>query len=87
MQWFFRFILPKARKRSTSGSRVFESIYNPGKMLLLTSWKTAEDAQAWTPSSFAGVSKIRHRRLRNIRDYGMFERREAAQYYPEAQRK
>jgi heme-degrading monooxygenase HmoA len=63
---------------------VFESIYNPGKMLLLTSWKAAGDARAWTPTSFAGVSQLRHRRLRNIRDYGMFERREAAQYYPDA---
>jgi len=61
----------------------FESIYNPGKMLLLTSWKTAEDAAHWTPSRFAGVAELRHRRVRNVRDYGMFERREAAQYYPE----
>jgi heme-degrading monooxygenase HmoA len=63
---------------------IFESIYNPGKMLLLTSWKTAEDAYAWTPQAFAGVADLRHRRVRNVRDYGMFERREAAQYYPNA---
>jgi heme-degrading monooxygenase HmoA len=62
---------------------VFESIYNPGKILLLGFWKTAADAAAWTPATFAGVSKLRHRRLRNVRDYGMFERREAPQYYPE----
>jgi heme-degrading monooxygenase HmoA len=65
---------------------IFASIYNPGKMLLLTSWKTADAAYSWTPSLFAGVSQLRHRRLRNIRDYGMFERREAAQYYPEVKR-
>lgn len=63
----------------------FESIYNPGKMLVLTSWKTAEDAERWTPNSFAGVAKLRHRRVRNVRDYGMFERREAAQYYPDVE--
>jgi heme-degrading monooxygenase HmoA len=63
---------------------VFESIYNPGKMLLLTAWKTAGDAKPWTPSTVAGVSELRHRRLRNVREYGMFERREAAQYYPDA---
>jgi heme-degrading monooxygenase HmoA len=62
---------------------VFESIYNPGKVLLLGFWKTAAAAAAWTPATFAGVSKLRHRRLRNVRDYGMFERREAPQYYPE----
>jgi heme-degrading monooxygenase HmoA len=64
---------------------VFESIYNPGKMLLLTSWKTAGDCARWTPSTFTGVAKLRHRRVRNVRDYGMFERREAAQYYPDVQ--
>jgi heme-degrading monooxygenase HmoA len=65
---------------------VFESIYNPGKMLLLTWWRTAGDAAAWTPTSYAGVAQLRHRRLRNIRDYGMFERREAPQYYPDVKR-
>jgi heme-degrading monooxygenase HmoA len=65
---------------------VFESITNPGKMLLLTSWKSAEDSARWTPNDFAGVVELRHRRVRNVRDYGMFERREAAQYYPEAKR-
>jgi hypothetical protein len=33
---------------------------------------------------FAHVAKLRHRRARNVRDYGMFERREAAQYFPDA---
>jgi len=61
---------------------VFESIYNPGKMVLLTSWKTAEDSARWTPTTFADVAELRHRRVRNVRDYGMFERREAAQYFP-----
>jgi heme-degrading monooxygenase HmoA len=65
---------------------IFESIYNPGKMLLLGFWRTAADAEAWTPATFAGVAKMRHRRLRNVRDYGMFERRDAPQYYPEVKR-
>lgn len=64
---------------------MFESIYNPGKMLLLTSWKTANDAQSWTPATFPGVS-VRHRRLRTVRDYGMFERRETPQYHPDVHR-
>jgi hypothetical protein len=54
---------------------------HPCRRLLL-----ADAAYSWTPSLFAGVSQLRHRRLRNIRDYGMFERREAAQYYPEVKR-
>lgn len=65
---------------------VFESIYNPGKVLLLNQWKSLADAQAWTPRSYAGVAQLRHRRMRNVRDYGMFERREAPQFYPEARR-
>jgi len=64
----------------------FESITTPGKMLLLTSWKTAADAACWTPSAFVGVAELRHRRVRNVRDYGLFERREAAQYFPEVER-
>jgi heme-degrading monooxygenase HmoA len=64
----------------------FESITHPGKMLLLTCWKTAADASRWTPGAFAGVAELRHRRVRNVRDYGLFERREAAQYFPEVDR-
>ena len=63
---------------------VFESIYNPGKMLVLSSWRTADDAARWEPHQLPGADELRHRRLRNVRDYGMFERREAAQYYPDA---
>lgn len=61
---------------------VFESICNPGKMLLLTSWQCADLAARWQPKSFVAVSQLRHRLMRNIRDYGMFDRREAPQYYP-----
>lgn len=65
---------------------VFESIYNPGKLLLLGSWKDGSTAQAWTPRSFAGVASLRHRQVRVIRDYGMHERREAPQYYADVKR-
>ena len=65
---------------------VFESITHPGKMLLLTSWKTADACARWMPKTFAGVAQLRHRSVRNVRDYGMFDRREAAQYYPPVER-
>jgi heme-degrading monooxygenase HmoA len=65
---------------------LFESIANPGKMLLLTSWKTAEACAGWTPNTFADVTELRHRRIRNVRDYGLLDRREAAQYYPQPER-
>jgi hypothetical protein len=43
-------------------------------------------AMAWKPTSFAGAGDIRHREVRIIRDYGMFERREAPQFYQEVER-
>jgi hypothetical protein len=49
---------------------------------LLTSWTTAEACAGWIPTTFSGVAQLRNRRVRNVRDYGMFDRREAAQYYP-----
>jgi len=56
----------------------FESIYTPGKLLLLISWRDAAAADAWhCPAS------ARHRRVRVIRDYGLADRREAPQFYPD----
>jgi len=60
---------------------VFESIYNPGKLLLLTSWQDAAAAKAWQPKIPAG-HELRHRQVRIIRDYGLQDRREAPQFYP-----
>jgi heme-degrading monooxygenase HmoA len=57
---------------------VFESIVQPGKFILLKSWRDAAAAEG-SPQSGA---EIRHRRVRVIRDYGMFDRAEAPQYYP-----
>ena len=56
----------------------FASIYRPGKFILLTSWRDA--AAAGSPRR--NSDEIRHRRLRIIRDYGMFDRAEAPQYFP-----
>jgi heme-degrading monooxygenase HmoA len=63
---------------------IFESIYNPGKRVLLASWRDATAARAWRPS-MPKQATVRHRQVRIIRDYGMFERREAPQYFPEVQ--
>jgi len=60
---------------------LFESIYNPGKLLLLASWRDAAASESWIPRAVAHGA-ARHRRVRVIRDYGMHERREAPQYYP-----
>jgi heme-degrading monooxygenase HmoA len=56
---------------------VFESIVQPGQFILLTAWR--DGAAEGSPQSGGDV---RHRRVRVIRDYGMFDRAEAPQYYP-----
>jgi heme-degrading monooxygenase HmoA len=64
----------------------FESIYVPGKLLLLVSWRSAAAAEVFAPKRPLGAQSLRHRSVRIIRDYGMFERREAPQFYREARR-
>lgn len=64
---------------------VFDAVLTPGDLILLIVWRTKEDAQA-----FEDTAKLpkgaRVRRVRIVRDYGMFDRREAPQYYPEVER-
>jgi heme-degrading monooxygenase HmoA len=69
-----------ASARGLVDHELFESIYTPGKFLLLASWRDADAADAWKPVSVP--KSPRHRRVRIIRDYGMFDRREAPQFYP-----
>jgi heme-degrading monooxygenase HmoA len=64
-----------------AGHDVFASIYNPGKLVLLTSWKDADAGKAWSPEKIGGIETLRHRRIRVVRDYGRFDRREAPQFY------
>jgi heme-degrading monooxygenase HmoA len=61
---------------------LFESITEPGKLLLLASWRDAGSAANWTPRHDQAADGLRHRAVRIIRDYGLFDRREAPQYYP-----
>jgi len=66
---------------------LFESIYTAGKVLLLASWLDAGAAGAWKPASLPDGQFLRHRWVRVVRDYGMFDRREAPQFYPEVKRR
>jgi heme-degrading monooxygenase HmoA len=59
----------------------FESITGEGKRLLLTSWLDAASAERWAAQ--AAGSGVRTRQVRIIRDYGMRDRREAPQYFPD----
>src|SRR5580704_9546047 len=75
--------LPKNGTDGVIDQEVFESITNPGKLLLLVSWRDAAAADHWKPRAVAG-GNLRHRHVRVIRDYGMSDRREAPQYYADA---
>jgi heme-degrading monooxygenase HmoA len=64
---------------------VFDAVLTPGDVIVLLSWR--DDAAA---DSFEAASVMpdgaRVRRVRVIRDYSMFDRREAPQYYPDVNR-
>jgi heme-degrading monooxygenase HmoA len=62
---------------------VWASIYNPGKTALLVAWKDAKAAENWAPKKIEGIERLRHRKVRIVRDYGRFDRREAPQFYPD----
>ena len=62
---------------------VFANIYNPGKLALLVAWKDPRAANAWSPRKIDGIERLRHRKIRIVRDYGRFDRREAPQFYPD----
>jgi hypothetical protein len=38
----------------------------------------------WSLSPMVGIDKLRHRKIRIVRDYGRVDRREAPQYYRDA---
>jgi len=77
--------LPPVGSQGLVDQDTYESIYNAGKLLVLASWRNADAAGAWTPRP-PRHGQLRHRQVRVVRDYGMFERREAPQYYPEVRR-
>ncbi len=62
---------------ASPGADTFDSITRPGNTLYIRSWRDLESAEA-------GISAIdgRHRVVRVIRDYGMYARAEAPQYFP-----
>jgi hypothetical protein len=62
---------------------IFDAILPPGDLILLISWKGAAAAQAYEDAS-APNDKARVRRVRIVRDYGKYDRREAPQHYADA---
>jgi len=65
------------------GWDVYDAVLTPGDLMLTLAWKGTADADAFARSSTL-LPSARRRQVRIIRDYGMFDRREAPQYYPPA---
>lgn len=64
---------------------VYDGVLTPGDVIAMCVWRDVQTAE-----NFARLRKVvddvRFRQVRIIRDYGMFDRREAPQYYPDAPR-
>jgi hypothetical protein len=60
---------------------VFDAVLTPGDVVLLIAWRDLAHAEDFeTQVSLREGSRLR--RVRVVRDYGMFDRREAPQFYP-----
>jgi heme-degrading monooxygenase HmoA len=73
-------------QRDLVGYEIFRSIYRPGKFALLAGWKTAAAGLAWHPRASDAGTQVRHRAIRVVREYGMFDRRESPQFHAPARR-
>jgi heme-degrading monooxygenase HmoA len=62
---------------------VFDAVLTPGDIILIMSWRNQLEAETFERSVPLQES-VRLRRVRVVRDYGMYDRREAPQYYPDA---
>ena len=71
--------------RGLIGWDIFDAVLTPGDLILLLSWHSNADAVEFE-KSVRLPAEARVRRIRIVRDYGMFDRREAPQYYPPVER-
>ncbi|HEY8749474.1 MAG TPA: hypothetical protein VIM11_15930 [Tepidisphaeraceae bacterium] len=66
---------------------VYEAVLTPGDLALMLVWQNCSALEYFENTEEALVPpthRIRH--VRVVRDYGMYDRREAPQYYPEVKR-
>jgi heme-degrading monooxygenase HmoA len=63
---------------------VFDAVLTPGDVILLMSWCDHLQAESFE-RAISPQDGVRLRRVRVVRDYGMYDRREAPQYYPDVQ--
>jgi heme-degrading monooxygenase HmoA len=62
---------------------IFEAVVTPGDLILMLIWRNSQMAKGFEDSA-AFPDGARLRRVRIVRDYSMYDRREAPQYYPDA---
>ena len=62
---------------------IFDAVLRPGDSILLMSWKDDSAARTYA-GTLAPNDNRRVRRVRIVRDYGKYDRREAPQYYANA---
>jgi hypothetical protein len=67
------------------GWDVYDAVLMPGDLILMMVWKTKADTEVFAKSvKLPEGGRLRH--VRVVRDYGLFDRREAPQYYPAVER-
>jgi heme-degrading monooxygenase HmoA len=64
---------------------VFEAVLTPGDLIIMISFKNAKLATTYSDRVLQGKHRVRNVRI--IRNYGKYDRREAPQYYPDAEGK
>ncbi|MCW2522771.1 MAG: antibiotic biosynthesis monooxygenase [Frankiales bacterium] len=64
---------------------VFNAVLRPGDVIAMLSWRAHTDADAFRAGPGA-PNGVRLRQIRVVRDYGMYDRRENPQYYPDIAR-
>jgi heme-degrading monooxygenase HmoA len=60
---------------------VYDAVLSPGDIILMLSWRNHDAAEAYEKRGVQDGARLR--RVRVVRDYGMYDRRENPQYYPD----
>ncbi len=62
---------------------VYDAVLRPGDVILMLSWRDRDAAKAFGERAVADGARLRQ--VRVVRDYGMYDRRENPQYYPDVE--
>jgi len=65
---------------------VFDALMTPGDVIVVVTWQDQAAVEAFERAAQM-ADGLRRRSIRIVREYGMFDRREAPQYFEEAQRR